>query len=899
MWRAWNLAIFGIFTLSALFSRPLLAEEPISFACDTFRIEFSPSGAVTKLTDAAGANLLGPVKGAPFALRPAKGEQALDGVALSRNGDTLSVEFAGTPARTARFRVEESGAAITFELLGVDGGDWYSLYFARAPLAVDYRTPDGGGATTVSMTPGSIPLAMPGRSDQLGGKTYKATWERGAKIALVAAPKAELRGALKTVCEKIAPGVMPVSAAGGPWAMDSEKSRGNYIITGSAITAADAPKWIEHLKKFGIDQVDFHQGGAFRQGDFAFQKEAYPNGIADFAAMSKLLRAEGLIAGLHTYAEFLAANSKYVSPVPHPDLDTMAEWTLSEDLSADAKLIDVETSTADVSTVTGFFVRNSLYLRIDDELIKFGQPRKTAPFGFVECQRGACGTTPAEHKAGAKVFQMTHMFGLFAPKVTSDLFLEIARESARAYNEGGFGMIYLDALDGTHAIVDDDELVWFYDTLFVNEIIKNCVEPPLIEYSTMNANIWMCRSRMGAWDSAHRGFRPFFDKHFASNRLSADAAFLPGQIGWLALAPAAGDDMPGFQRKPLFCEDIHYLAAKTLAHGYGYSLLDIPLTGTLPAAERCGAILKRYDTLRRAGTLGDAALEKLRDESLDVTLDGDTLKRARYQRFDVADSQSDFTVENADAAQTPYVRIENRYAAGAYDAPDAVELIALDENAPAQKLTSATFDPPLDLTKNLAMGFWVYGDGKGEKINIRVESPSHLVSGHNDHFLTVDFTGWRYVPFVEADNGVQPPESWPISCGSIYVEYREKVHYKAVSAVHLMVVGDCAGLKFRTLKALSAVPTKLVNPTFRVGERSIRFVGEIASGHYLEYDPLDGGASAKILDPLGNVVSEAAIEGDMFELPAGESSAAFSAEATDDAPIRAKITVRTLGEKIE
>lgn len=892
--------LFGTFS-------PAFGDDSIVFNGETFQLTLSADGKIASFAGLDQKELLNEKSDPAFAqIRLTKEAKPLPCSAIACDGETLTVEFRSNDAepatRRAVFRVEEKSRFITFELTALEGGDWYALEFAKITTNIDYAAQDGIGATSVAMKLGSVPLAMPGKSTLLGGKTYAATFSHGAKIALIAAPKPELRSATQDACSTIVPGEMPLSAAGGPWAADTDKSYGNYIITFAAITADQAPKWIEHLKKFGIDQVDFHQGNAFRQGDFHFNETAYPNGIADFRAMSDRLRENGLIAGLHTYAEFLSGSSKFVTPVPHPDLDTMAEWSLAADIDADADMIPVAESTADVSTVTGFFVRNSLVLRIDDELIQFSEPKKEAPFGFARCQRGAYGTARAEHKSGSAVRQMTFMFGLFSPKADSDLFLEIARETARAYNEGGFSMIYLDALDGTHAITPDKELVWFYDTLFVNEIIQNCVEPPLIEYSTMNSNIWLCRSRMGAWDSAHRGYRQFFDKHFASNRQSADAAFLPGQIGWLAICPSAGDELDGFQKQTLFSEDVHYLGAKLLAHNYGYSILDIPLEGIRPAAEANGILLARYNKIRRDKTLPAETLERLRDPALDVLLlssdEGDKIVTAHYSRFEPTDENRSFELDNTDAAQTPYIRIENRYSAGEPDSPDAIELIRLDENAPVKNIASAVFDPPLDLSKNLAMGMWIYGDGQGEKINIRVESPSHLVSGHTDHFVTVDFTGWRFVRFAEAQNGLGGDENWPVPCGGIYGEYREKVHYNAVSAVHLMVIGEGGGLKFRTLKALPIVSYELINPTLQIGDQTFGFNASIASGHYLEYDPKIDSANAVVRDPSGNVVSQAPAQKEFSPIPAAKSTATFSAETSADAPLRAKVTVRTLGEPL-
>ena len=708
----------------------------------------------------------------------------------------------------------------------------------------------------------------------------------------------------------------PISRAGGPWGADSPKSYGNYIITTSSINVDTVSDWISHLKTFGIDQVDFHQGGAFRQGDFVFDEEAYPNGIADFRKMTDRLKENGMIAGLHTYAEFLPGNSIYVSPVPSPDLDTLEQFTLAADIAEDDDAFTVTESTAEVSTETGFFVRNSRVLQIDNELILFSTPQKDAPYGFADCQRGAFGTVKAPHQKGTAVRHLTQMFGLFAPRADSDLFLEVARRTAQTYNEGGFSMIYLDALDGTYTIVPDRELVWFYQTLFVNEMLKYCDSAPLLEYSTMDNNIWLGRSRMGAWDSAHRGYRPFFENHFQSNHLTADRAFLPGQIGWLALSPASGYDHPDFQKHTLYCEDVHYLGAKSAARNYGYSLLDIPMTGILPAAAANGAILAQYDRLRRSGTLSEEKRAALADPGRDFVLvpdsragdgdvpDGDVpdlpaVVPAYYHAYEVSPEHQVFSCENNRRAQRPYIRIENRYDAGDYDSPNAVTLFDFEETPLEGVMKTATFDPPADLSNVQALGLWVRGTKSGTKYNIRLNSPRNLSSGHLDHFFTDDFTGWRYIALTRAQNGEEPSMNWPYSCGGIYSEYREAVDYHQVTDIQMMADRENSEVKFRSVKALELKEYSLVNPTLIIDGKRLTFPVEIPSGHYLEWDPQCGTPNeARVLTPNGEVIAAAAPEGDFTELPAGASEIRWESGVSADASFRAKLTVRVLGEPL-
>ena len=108
----------------------------------------------------------------------------------------------------------------------------------------------------------------------------------------------------------------------------------------------------------------------------------------------------------------------------------------------------VTESTQDVSSITGFFVRNSVTLRIDNELITYTGVTSQPPFGFTGCQRGAYGTQAAAHAPGAKVYHLKECFGLFVPDPETTMLSDVAASTAEAFNQCGFDMIYFDALDG-------------------------------------------------------------------------------------------------------------------------------------------------------------------------------------------------------------------------------------------------------------------------------------------------------------------------------------------------------------------------------------------------------------------------------------------------------------------
>ncbi len=879
----------------------IFADEPIRWKTDHFQLTLSKDGIAEQFLDIRNdTDCIAATNRMPFCvLKLERNGRDFVSNRVELNGDLLTVSFSETSI-TVTLRAATEKTYLAFDVAEITGGDFYSLQFARVPLNIDYAKSDFV-ATAMSRKINTKTLDFPGRSGLLGGQCFQCIGYEGAGVMLLGLPEPQLREAMKQIVDAYPPGEMPVSKAGGPHAMDNPKNRGSYIITSEPITEDQVDEWVEHLAKFGVDQVDFHQGTPFRQGDFHFNEKTYPNGIADFRKTSEAFKKRGMVTGLHTYAEFLSPESRFVTPVPSKDLDVMRTFTLADDLDAESKTVNVKESTADVSEITGFFVRNSKVIRIDDELILISKPRKESPFGFAECTRGAYGTKISRHAKGTSVDHLTQFFFLFAPKPESELFLEVARETAKAYNEGGFGMIYLDALDGTGAILENPELTWYYDALFVNEILKHVKTLPLLEYSTFSANLWYGRSRMGAWDSAHRGYQTFFDKHIESNLSSADRLYLPGQMGWLAICPSRGDNLDNFQYDVMFSEDVEYLGAKSMGHDYGFSYLDIQKSAATPATYRNGEILKNYDTLRKERYFSRETLERLKEPGRHFHLekaknDEWRLTEANYGRAVLNSEQNNFVFDNPFEKQTPsLIRIENRYRTIDYDAPDAVELIPMDETQPVGELVTRKFGTPLDLSKHLGIGVWVFGDGGGQQINIRFDSPHHLVSGHTDHFIDVDFNGWRYFSLVESDNGSRPNVKWPISCNNIYSEFREKVHYNSVSEVHLMIVGDPKNLRFRTVKALPIREEELVDPTLEINGQTIAFEGKIKNGHYMEYVP-DG--QAVVYDPLGNTISEMQPSVKSVEIPNGKSTVRFFGKPNSGESTSARITIRTHGESL-
>ena len=889
------------------------------YSTENFQLTLSNSGHVERFVDLrSGVNYASAADTKFCVLRLHKNDAGVASDKMEQKGDLLTFSFPGTPI-TVKLQATTKKSYLVFDVAEIIGGEFYSLQFARVPLTIDYQK-DDFAACAMSRNMKTRTLDYPGKSNLLGGQCFSALGYKDAGVFLLGMPEVQLRETMKQVVDSYKPGEMPISRAGGPYAMDDTRNYGSYIITSEPITEEQVDEWAILLSGIGANQIYFHQGVPFRHADFHFNETAYPNGISDFRKVSEAFNRHGIKTGLLTYDKFIPGNSKYVTPVPHKDLDVMRSFTLTTDLGADEITVTVDESTAEVSEITGFFVRNSKVIRIDDELIIFDKPSQMSPYGFTSCQRGAYGTKVSSHRKGASVKHLTQYFHIFAPKIGSELFYEIARETARAYNEGGFDLLYLDAAESTFVLVDDKELTWYYEALFMNEILKNTKTPPSVEYSGFSNLIWYGISRFGTWDSARRGHRHFFDLHIESNLTTADRFYLPGQMGWTLLCPSEGDNVDHFQYHVLFREDVEYLGAKMIAHNYGAAYIDfINKNLAKPLTYLNGTILKNYDILRRCNYFSEETVQRLRAPYANFLLRQSSndfyLTEADYAKILLRPDVREFSYHNPNPEQTPMIRIEHRHQPVAYQSSEGIDLFPFDETQPVKFEIACdleqnrygnysqsqekkpemirVFEPPIDLSKHLGLGLWIYGDGGGQRINIRMENPFYMVSGFIDRVLTIDFTGWRYFALAEADNGNN--EDTPFcpmhSCDWIYDEFREYVYFNNISKISLQVTGDAENLRFRTIRALPLTESYLVNPALECNGQKITFRGKIKNGHFMEYMPESG--RAVVYDAIGNEISEMQPDAPLFKLFPSDNSFRFLGADESGQPASVRITLRT------
>ncbi len=771
------------------------------------------------------------------------------------------------------------------------------FFFDYSSMKFGYDTSDenafraAGVAMTITCNPRFYPSGM---NMETGARTYSNLGDlHGAKYGLVIVPAAVLRQTLKTVFEKIDPERGIVSKNAGPWARDSRVAFGDYIIDSNAHPDHIVEN-MEYYKFVGVDQIDFHQGlKSFRQGDFKF---AYAKDAKEFReTVSDVLKKNGMQSGLHTYAYYINPRCEMLAdPKVQAQLDREEEFTLAEDIDENAMFIPSVESTAGLDTYYGFFTRNLPFALIGEEIVRYTND----PQGFKVLERGAACTKAVPHKKGEKITHLIGCFNWFSPKPSSELFREIARNTARTYNEGGFDMIYLDALDGIsrHAGKHD---AWYWCAVFVHEIVKNCNTPPIIEYSTMYPSIWAARARMGATDTPYRAYKYWNMFHHRQN-LPFARQHLACTLGWYNYFPTT-DAYPGNQHTKYHHWDaIDHMGSMAIMYDYSTTFGGGPATMERYAGFRRNIKLyKEYNDLRKSGYFKEETLKKLRDSEFEHKLiKKDSGKYAFVEKkygvkrlYSILEEGRNTAVfENPFKKQTPFVRIEHCMSTLG---KDPMILLPMNENAPvANQVRVHEFGGQIDTTGCLAMKVRVFGNGKKGAIGIKTRCASASEFGYGLYIIETDFKGWREFVLLEADNGDRPDLGFDKK-ERHYPIYRSGLNMDKLTKVELEVDGDVEGVRMSSVTACRQTYNVLKNPTVKIGDESVMFECELMSTDFIEYD----GKTAKVIDRYGN--EKTVWFTGSLTAPKGKVKASLSGVSLNNCPVNAYLTLGFTGKEVK
>jgi hypothetical protein len=498
-------------------------------------------------------------------------------------------------------------------------------------------------------------------------------------------------------------------------------------------------------------------------------------------------------------------------------------------------------------------------------------------------------------------------------------------------------MIYFDGSEGMRSRYGIDAMRW---------AIFQRLDGGVTEASQWGHNSWWFHSRLGAWDHPVWAMKQFHDEHIRLASRYRLSNLLEPQLGWWA--PRG----PSSVARGHFPDEMEYFAAKNLAIDAPMSIQGVHATGRPWNArvEEQLTILGWYERLRLARYFDEPTLRRLREPGSEFRLRQNAAGRwrltpahlAKHRIGTLGNGSERWVTENPFAAQPLRVRLEALYSVAPYDDAPAtvlanfadpgalnnrrnaagvssqVELEMDDVKAGGRSLRIRATNsgdtsrgawtqigtiyehPYFSMMPGDAMGVWVKGDGSGALLNIQIRSPREYHGCISDHYIDLDFVGWRYVELLlrERDAERLSDYVWPYSgAGGRHAVYRNAVDRAHISEVNLLLneipSGGQVDILLSPIHALSSRKVELANPQLEVDGRKITFPVTLQSGQYIEFEGPD---DCVLYDERGELICRFRPQAATFpSLTTGTNSLRFDGVAPKDASARAEVTVVSLG----
>lgn len=267
----------------------------------------------------------------------------------------------------------------------------------------------------------------------------------GSAVALYACPDNQGLAVIENI---ILSEDLPHPVIDGKWVRDPAGFRPDIAWHGPH------DKLIEYVGGLGLEGCGCQDEG---QGQiFANRKDDWPGFRVKFSGGRRLTYKEFtdeakkyvIKYGLHTLCLFLQEGvSCDVSPVPSAHLQTVLRTKLARDISATDTEIVVTRPSFLAEKGTWPEGNNSNYLRVGEEMLRYGGISSTAPFTLKDVKRGH-DSKASPHRAGDQLVKLQqNSYNGFAPDM--QLLLKYADWYANVLHKNGMEYVDFDGLEST------------------------------------------------------------------------------------------------------------------------------------------------------------------------------------------------------------------------------------------------------------------------------------------------------------------------------------------------------------------------------------------------------------------------------------------------------------------
>ncbi|MBR6633699.1 MAG: hypothetical protein IKL05_05305 [Clostridia bacterium] len=771
------------------------------------------------------------------------------------------------------------------------------------------------GLSGIAMTTTVDPTYFPGGSlKATKGTAYTIIGVplKGSKLGIAFSRMTEHRDHLKSIVDDIDPAKGITSKHGGPYALDHKDIFGDYVLLQRGLNLKTIDETIRLCKKYSVEQIDMHHGGfTFLHGDFDFRSAATDEELeAGTFTTAKTFKERiadkitphGIQLGLHTYSSLVPNYAKTIVTVPKWQQQLCYDpntYTVKGELSAEATDILTYEDASNISITSSDMPYNrnhhTRYLLIDEEIVLIQGGNAS---GFPEVVRGALETKASAHKDGAEIRQLTGWYSMFQSKPLSELFYHLADITAKAYNEGGFEMIYLDGLESfRNADLSEKDARYYIYAEFVRAVVSQCKNPPLIEYSSFFPYIWNARGRGGATDYSRRGYKQFKNNHLDTIE-KYHGYFYTSTVGWFCYAPDRLEQHKNAFVQTMFRDDLDHMGSLAVANNFGtvcqpFSVTEInDGSNLLDNFEYYGLYTRLREGNYFAPEVKKEILARKHEHKIFKQADGSwAFKEMEYFKHRALETEVGLATgkaENPFNAQTPYVRIEQGYSSLG---EDAVVMKEFDETKPITEYVGTHEITEKEQKENRAFKFRVHGNGTDDKIIVALGS----YSGKYEMEVSLNFTGWKDIILVE-----------PI----LISEYSTNSTFRmsTVWSISFDLVGECKDVRIGNFYSVNLTEDTVTNPGVTINGKTMTFETQLNSGEYVEYYPEFNKAYRTYYTPTPSedgVVKAAKAHTEEIkfngcvEVPTGSFTYTYNADSTTSAPTRAAVVIGVSGKVIK
>ena len=687
----------------------------------------------------------------------------------------------------------------------------------------------------------------------------------GAKASVIEGPR-------ETIAQRLVAAGRAHGAAmndhGGPLAMSSQGTRLSYMF--AEVTTESCEDYIELARRGGQGIIHFHDWWA-SLGHYPVNTNYFPGGFADLTASAAKVHAAGLKVGMHTLSGCIDFKDPCLATDAVRDLQSIACYTLAEDLAPDASELTVRERPDSRHDRVMTYSGNGNVLRIGDELVQYDDFTLEPPYRFKGLKRRWLGSRGGVHKAGERTCYLRQRYLSFYPDPGTKLADSVADSIARMLNACKADQVYFDGSEGMGTRYNID---WMRNRMF-----RGIGRSVFVEASCNNAHNWYFHSRLFAWDYPSWNLNAFNDLHVRRNSAARKGDLLMPQMGWWS--PLGGRK----HARAHLREEIEYCAGKTAALDASFAIAGVEEAFGPPSWRGLEhlTILGWYENLRTKRAFSDDALARLAVPGDEYRLrpgpDG-KWKLLRVHRFShrITGAGAGRWSVKSEVERPAALRVEALYDAD--ETKDSVML--LPEGAGSGKTWSY---PYLNAKDCGAFVFDVYGDGSGRTLVLCVKSPREFTSAISEHRLKIDFTGRRRITFLARERDAAPDQPLKLR----YAVYRNKLCLDHISAVSVRWDEDRnAPLpKIGDIRAVAVVKAQIRRPAISAGGKTFVVPFELSSGEFAE---LENGMWTHYSDQSAPL---ARAKGEYLEITAGDNVFEWKS------PHRAEVTLTAFGEETE